>query len=84
LTILPRKVSSVYEALGHKPFGRAYFDIDDGTGYQRYGVDTNRGGVVVLRPDGWICAIISVDNSVAQLELLFKRIFLGPLEKGRE
>ncbi|KAI1421881.1 FAD binding domain-containing protein [Xylaria sp. FL1777] len=76
LTILPTKVPSVYGS-----FGRAYFDIEDNTGYQRYGFDPSRGGIVVIRPDGWICALISVDTDVAhELEALF-RILLDPVQR---
>ncbi|GAW16151.1 hypothetical protein ANO14919_055740 [Xylariales sp. No.14919] len=75
LTILPTKVPSVYGSLG-----RAYFDTEDRTGYQRYGVDPCRGGVVVVRPDGWICALMNIDSDVAHgLETLFGEILLGPL-----
>ncbi|KAI1309765.1 FAD binding domain-containing protein [Xylaria venustula] len=80
LTILPTKVPSVYGSLG-----RAYFDSEDNSGYQRYGVDPNRGGIVVMRPDGWICSLLSVDSDVAhELEALFSRIFLDPFQKHRE
>ncbi|KAI0912818.1 FAD binding domain-containing protein [Ustulina deusta] len=75
LTILPTKVPSVYGSLG-----RAYFDMADNTGYQRYGIDPGRGGVVVIRPDGWICALTSVDTDVPdELEALFRGILLDPL-----
>ncbi|GAP84366.2 putative 3-(3-hydroxy-phenyl)propionate hydroxylase [Rosellinia necatrix] len=77
LTILPRKAPSVYGSLG-----RAYFHIEDQTGYQRYGVDPNRGGAVVIRPDGWISALLPANNSVVyELESLFRGILLDPLEK---
>ncbi|KAI3319623.1 FAD binding domain-containing protein [Xylariaceae sp. AK1471] len=85
LTILPIKLPSVFEALGHVPLGQAYFDVEDRTGYKRYGVDPSRGGIVVMRPDGWICAVIYLDKDVAaELEALFEGIFLSPLNKGRE
>ncbi|KAI1191858.1 FAD binding domain-containing protein [Nemania serpens] len=78
LTILPSKTPSVYGSLG-----RAYFDIEDKTGYQRYGVDPSRGAVVVVRPDGWICALISVESDVTrEIETLFRGIFLDPLRNG--
>ncbi|KAI0538748.1 FAD binding domain-containing protein [Xylaria digitata] len=75
LTILPTKVPSVHGSLG-----RAYFDIDDNPGYQRYGVDPHRGGIAVIRPDGWIYALIEIDTDVThELETLFKGILLDPL-----
>ncbi|KAI1132704.1 FAD binding domain-containing protein [Nemania abortiva] len=74
LTILPTKTPLVYQSLG-----RAYFDVEDKTGYERYGVDPSRGGIVVLRPDGWICALISVDaDAMHELETLFEGILLNP------
>ncbi|KAI0976610.1 FAD binding domain-containing protein [Xylaria arbuscula] len=80
LTILPTKVPSVYGSLG-----RAYFDSEDNSGYQRYGVDPNQGGIVVIRPDGWICSVLSADNNAAhELEVLFSRILLDPFQKHRE
>ncbi|KAI0506900.1 FAD binding domain-containing protein [Xylaria bambusicola] len=77
LTILPTKVPSVYGSLG-----RAYFDIETQTGYQRYGVNLDRGGIVVIRPDGWIFALISVDTDVTrELESLFRGILYDPLRE---
>ncbi|KAI1827142.1 FAD binding domain-containing protein [Xylaria intraflava] len=79
LTILPTQASLVCEALGHEPLGRAYFDLKDGTAYSRYGIDPHRGGIFVIRPDGWICAMLSVDVDVtSKLEALFKGVFTGP------
>ncbi|KAI1108117.1 FAD binding domain-containing protein [Nemania sp. NC0429] len=78
LTILPSKAPSVHQSLG-----RAYFDVEGKLGYQRYGVDPSQGGVVVVRPDGWIYALISMENDVTRdLETLFEDIFLDPLHKG--
>ncbi|KAI0454850.1 FAD binding domain-containing protein [Xylaria acuta] len=75
LTILATKLPSVYGSLGH-----AYFDIEDKSGYQRFGVDANQGCVFVIRPDGWVCAVIPVDMNVTyQLEALFGGIFSDPL-----
>ncbi|KAI0435038.1 FAD binding domain-containing protein [Xylaria sp. FL1042] len=75
LTVLPTKVPSVYGSLGG-----AYFDIEDNTGYKRYGVDPSQGGIVVIRPDGWICALISVGTDVAhKLEVLFRGILYDPV-----
>ncbi|KAI0877705.1 FAD binding domain-containing protein [Hypoxylon argillaceum] len=74
LTIFPTKAPLIYA-----PNGRAYFDIEDKTGYKRYGIDPNRGGIVVIRPDGWIYARVSVNNEVAhQLEILFQGILFKP------
>ncbi|KAI0474765.1 FAD binding domain-containing protein [Xylaria cf. heliscus] len=80
LTILATKVPSVHGSLGY-----TYFDIETKSGYQRYGVDLNHGGIFVIRPDGWICAVIPVDTDVAyELEALFGRIFLKPLHNATQ
>ncbi|KAI0109101.1 FAD binding domain-containing protein [Nemania sp. FL0031] len=80
LTILPTKAPLV-----HASHGRAYFDVEDKTGYKRYGADPSQGGIVVTRPDGWICALIPGGNdAVHKLEILFNVILLGPLEKGNQ
>lgn len=35
----------------------------------------------MIRPDGWICALIAVDADVVrELEIVFAGIFLDPLE----
>ncbi|KAI0545842.1 FAD binding domain-containing protein [Xylaria curta] len=74
LTILAAKQPSVYGSLG-----RAYFDLEDRSGYQRYGVDPDQGCVFIIRPDGWICAVIPTDMNVKhELEALFERILLDP------
>ncbi|KAI1752813.1 FAD binding domain-containing protein [Xylaria castorea] len=79
LTILATKRPSVYGSLG-----RSYFDIEDRSGYQRYGIDSNQGCIFVIRPDGWICAVIPVDMNVThELEGLFKGILLDPLQHQR-
>ncbi|KAI0810299.1 FAD binding domain-containing protein [Xylaria sp. FL0064] len=75
LTILPTKMPSVYGSLG-----RAYFDLEDNAGYQRYGIDPSRGGIVVIRPDGWICALVPVaTDAIHELEALFRGILNDPV-----
>ncbi|KAI0390627.1 FAD binding domain-containing protein [Xylariaceae sp. FL0594] len=64
--------------------GRAYCDTPDGAGYKRYGVDPARGRVIVIRPDGWVCAMLSLDRRdhhaavVGELEGVFERMGLLP------
>ncbi|KAI1171768.1 FAD binding domain-containing protein [Nemania sp. FL0916] len=72
LTVFPTKAPSVYGSLG-----RTYFDLESRAGYQRYCVDPDQGSVVVLRPDGWIYAMIpSVTDVAGELEAIFKGLFL--------
>ncbi|KAI0861069.1 FAD binding domain-containing protein [Xylaria cubensis] len=79
LTILATKQPSVYGSLG-----RAYFDIEGRPGYQRYGVDPDQGCIFVIRPDGWICAVIPLDMNVKhQLEALFEGILFEPSQNQR-
>jgi phenol 2-monooxygenase len=50
---------SPYEAMGMQPFGDTYFDPAS-VAHNAYGIDLEKGGVVVIRPDGLIgfgCAI---------------------------
>lgn len=75
----PSNTPSVNETPGHGSLGPTYFDVEDMTGYKRYGVDPDEGGVIVIRPDGWVCAILSLGQDVAQeLETLFNNIGILP------
>ncbi|KAI1806985.1 3-propionate hydroxylase, partial [Daldinia bambusicola] len=77
VTILPRPMSSPYEVLGYDPIGRAYFDEKDGSAYRRYGIESPRGAIVVLRPDGWIGTMIELGERAAwELESYFDKILL--------
>lgn len=76
LTILTAKVPSIWEVLGHDPLGRAYFDDSKQNAYQRYGIDAQEGGVIVLRPDGWIGTVTSLSkDAVVELVSYFQGIF---------
>lgn len=67
---------SIWEALGHDPLGRAYFDDSKHNAYQRYGIDADVGGVVVLRPDGWIGTMTTLSrNAAVELVSYFEGIF---------
>ncbi|KAI1106185.1 FAD binding domain-containing protein [Jackrogersella minutella] len=75
-TILPRYTPSPYEFLGHEPLGRAYFDGEDRAAYQRYGIASTQGAIVVLRPDGWIGTMIRLcDDSLKELRDYLCHIF---------
>ncbi|KAI1464217.1 3-propionate hydroxylase [Daldinia caldariorum] len=77
VTILPKPMSSPYEVLGCEPIGRAYFDEKDGAAYRRYGIESPRGAIVVLRPDGWIGTMIELgDRAAWELESYFDKILL--------
>lgn len=69
LTILPAAAPSAWEVLGHDPIGRAYFDDSEQNAYQRYGIDTTAGGIVVMRPDGWI-GTMAMPRKEAVLDLV--------------
>ncbi|KAL8933595.1 MAG: hypothetical protein Q9216_006291 [Gyalolechia sp. 2 TL-2023] len=52
-TIIAGEALSVTDALaGCEPPGNAYFDIDEGAASERYGIDPQKGEIVVIRPDG--------------------------------
>ncbi|KAJ3580029.1 hypothetical protein NPX13_g537 [Xylaria arbuscula] len=70
LTILPTKAPLIRGSLG-----RAYFDVEGQAGYKRYGIDLARGGVIVIRPDGWILDIVSAESDIVyELETMFEGI----------
>ncbi|KAI1774631.1 FAD binding domain-containing protein [Hypoxylon cercidicola] len=75
-TILPERASSPYELLGDQPLGRVYYDAKgDDPAYRCYGMN-GWGGIVVLRPDGWIGTMLSLQSqSVSELEGYFRGIF---------
>ncbi|KAH7554946.1 hypothetical protein BM1_07607 [Bipolaris maydis] len=77
-----RGISSAYEALGGMmPFGRVFYDEDD-SALARYGVDKEKGGVFVLRPDGWVGMVLALDASAGErLEGYFGRFLLGVGDK---
>jgi phenol 2-monooxygenase (NADPH) len=67
------------ETASHGSLGPTYFDVEDVTGYKRYAVNPDEGGVIVIRPDGWVCSILSLSHDVAgELETLFNNIGILP------
>lgn len=77
LTILPSRASSAYEILSRDPLGRCFFNDDDSSAYSRYGIEVDVGGVVLLRPDGWIGTLAELDaNSVQAIEAYFDSVLL--------
>lgn len=77
-----RGVSSAYEALGGMmPFGRVFYDEDD-SAVSRYGVDKEKGGMFVLRPDGWVGMVLALDGSAGErLDGYFGRFLVGVGDK---
>lgn len=57
--------SSAYETLGGMPFGRVFYDADC-SAHMRYGVATENGAVLVLRPDGWVGTVVELDENAGQ------------------
>jgi phenol 2-monooxygenase len=69
LTILAGTAANAWHLLGTEPFGRVYYDTDS-SAHERYSIDREEGAVVILRPDGWIGAILELEATgiVARLE----------------
>ncbi|OAL55340.1 3-propionate hydroxylase [Pyrenochaeta sp. DS3sAY3a] len=68
---------SAYETLGGMPFGRVLYD-EAHSAHQRYGINVEKGAVVVLRPDGWVGTVVELDGSgAAALESYFGRFLLN-------
>lgn len=68
---------SAYETLGGMPFGRVFYD-DDYSAHKRYGIDVEKGAVLVLRPDGWVGTVAAMDDgAAAKLEKYFGRFLFG-------
>ncbi|KAH8682584.1 FAD binding domain-containing protein [Xylariales sp. PMI_506] len=61
VTIATSYGCSPYEALGMKPFGDAYFDPTN-TAHDKVGVSLEKGGVIILRPDGLVGSAGAIDG----------------------
>ncbi|KAI1812968.1 FAD binding domain-containing protein [Poronia punctata] len=56
-----------------------FFDMYGASGYRRYGIDFARGGVVVVRPDGWISALFPLNKDTGdELDKHFETIGFIP------
>jgi phenol 2-monooxygenase (NADPH) len=73
LTILAGTAANAWHLLGTEPLGRVYYDHDR-SAHRRYDIDSNEGAVVILRPDGWIGALLELEgvDVIAKLEAYFK------------
>lgn len=74
---IPAKSSpSACELLAIMPLGKVSYD-EKQTAHERYGIDVRKGGVVVLRPDGWTGTMTVLNTgAVAELETYFKGVLL--------
>ncbi|KAL4909177.1 hypothetical protein BDW74DRAFT_174387 [Aspergillus multicolor] len=73
LTITSTVGCSPYEALGMSPLGNAYFDAAKPSAHDRMGVDTEKGAVMILRPDGLIGATSAIEGGAVRE--YFSRVF---------
>ncbi|OIW31073.1 FAD/NAD(P)-binding domain-containing protein [Coniochaeta ligniaria NRRL 30616] len=53
ITISPVTGCSPFEALGTRPLGDTYYDPTS-LAHEKFGIDTEKGNVVILRPDGLV------------------------------
>nr|XP_031863777.1 uncharacterized protein CI109_001029 [Kwoniella shandongensis]KAA5530849.1 hypothetical protein CI109_001029 [Kwoniella shandongensis] len=63
-TVIAGSGISAVESLLQEPWGMTWFD-HSGAAHTAYGVDRGAGAVVVLRPDGWVGAIVGLDEKAA-------------------
>lgn len=61
LTISPTVGYSPYEAIGMKPFGDTYYDSAN-IAHNKFGVEADKGAVLILRPDGLLGTAGPVDG----------------------
>ena len=74
VTLSATRGPSAFEVLGVMPFGKVFYDQKH-TAHFRYGVDLKKGGIFVLRPDGWIATATELNvKAVAELEAYFKSV----------
>lgn len=75
--VIPAKSGpSAFELLGVTPLGKVFYD-EKQTAHVRYGVDIMKGGIFVVRPDGWVATATQLNaKAVEELEMYFKGIFL--------
>lgn len=62
LTINPTVGYSPYEAIGMKPFGDTYYDPAN-EAHSKFGVEADKGAVLILRPDGLLGAAGPIDGA---------------------
>lgn len=65
---------SPYETLGMQPFGDTFFDTSS-SAHEKFGFDLERGGILILRPDGLVAHGGPIDGQM--VEDYFTNIFRG-------
>jgi phenol 2-monooxygenase (NADPH) len=80
VTISPTVGCSPYEAIGMRPFGNCYFDAANAA-HEKFGVDLDKGSVLVLRPDGLVGTAGPVEGSWIK-QYLSTVLRFKSLEKG--
>ena len=74
---------SAYETLDGMLFGRVFYD-ENCSAHLRYGVATEKGAVVVLRPDGWVGTVLELDGGAAsKLEKYFGQFLIATAGSGK-
>ncbi|KAF7312058.1 Pentachlorophenol 4-monooxygenase [Mycena indigotica] len=63
VTIAAFSGNGATDVLGRGYWGRVLWD-SDGRAHAIYGVDEERGAVIVFRPDGWIGCVLALDGKV--------------------
>ena len=75
LLIPARSGPSAFELLGIEPLGKVFYD-EKQMAHIRYGVNVHKGGVFVIRPDGWIGSSSQLNvRTVVELEEYFEGVF---------
>jgi phenol 2-monooxygenase len=75
LMIPAKSGHSAFELLNVSPLGKVFYD-EKQTAHMRYGVDVKKGGIFVMRPDGWVgTATELIARAAEELEVYFKGIF---------
>ena len=72
ITVSPVVGCSPYEAIGTRPFGNTYFDPTS-TAHDKFGINMEKGGAIILRPDGLVGSGGPIDG--AWIQEYFARIF---------
>lgn len=76
ITVPAKNGPSAFELLRAMPIGKLLYD-EQTTAHARYGVDLKKGGVVVLRPDGWVGTMTTLgDQAVDELEKYFRGVLV--------
>ncbi|KAF2097609.1 FAD/NAD(P)-binding domain-containing protein [Rhizodiscina lignyota] len=73
LTISTRSGPSAVEVLGAMPYGKVFYD-QQLAAHSRFGVESSKGAVFVLRPDGWVGTATTLGSStLGEIERYFRR-----------